>query len=146
MASDFDDYVSFRFRPNPGGRHGSYRSERHQPAPRVVVERSGGKQDAGRPARAVCPTRLGKAATRPSVQLGPNQFRVKGNERPYYDVNLDLDVPCDCNDAQFHGRGCLHELRARLHRGDLTLLQTLGETLLARENRLREAGLLDEGE
>lgn len=84
------------------------------------------------------PARLRRAAVRPSVRLGPNQFRVKGNVEKYYDVNLDLDVPCTCYDAEYHGRGCLHELRARLHRGDVELLQALGDMLLKQEQRNTE--------
>ena len=84
------------------------------------------------------PARLRRAAARACLQLGPNQFRVEGRHEKHYDVNLDLDTPCDCYDAQFHGRGCLHELRARLQRGDGTLMQALGDMLLAAEKRMKE--------
>lgn len=84
------------------------------------------------------PARLRRASVRACIQLGPNQFRVEGRHEKYYDVNLDLDTPCDCKDAMHHGSGCLHELRARLQRGDGTLMQALGEMLLAAEKRMKE--------
>lgn len=76
------------------------------------------------------PGRLRRAAQRAVKRLGPQQFRVAGNHEAYWDVNLDLDTPCDCPDAQFHGRGCLHELAARLQNGDMGLIQGLGDMLL----------------
>lgn len=79
--------------------------------------------------------RLKKAAQRAVVRLGPNQFRVEGSHQLSYDVNLDLDWPCDCADAQFHGRGCLHELAARLHAGDGRLIMALGHMLLEATKR-----------
>lgn len=87
--------------------------------------------------RAYDPRRLEKASVRPSWRLGPNQFRVKGNEEEFYDVNLDLDTPCTCLDAFYHGRGCLHELRARMHNGDTELLTALGE-MIQRLNARKE--------
>lgn len=81
------------------------------------------------------PGRLRRAATRAVKQLGPRQFRVRGSHEAYWDVNLDLDTPCDCPDAQYHGRGCLHELSARLASGDMKLVLALGEMLLAKEKR-----------
>lgn len=84
------------------------------------------------------PGRLRRAAVRVVVKFGPHQYRVAGNHAPYWDVNLELDTPCDCPDAQFHGRGCLHELAARLHDGDAKLMQALGDMLLAAERRAAE--------
>lgn len=81
------------------------------------------------------PARLRRGAARAVKKLGPHQYRVRGNHSPHYDVNLDLDTPCDCPDAQYHGRGCLHELAARLHDGDGKLIQALGDMLLANEKR-----------
>lgn len=85
------------------------------------------------------PGRLRRGALRAVKKLGPHQYRVAGNHSPHYDVNLDLDTPCDCPDAQYHGRGCLHELAARLHDGDMKLVMALGEQLLAAEKRLKAA-------
>lgn len=82
--------------------------------------------------------RLMRGATRPVKRLGPMQFRVKGNDQPYYDVNLELDTPCDCVDAQMHGRPCLHEIAARLQNGDLGLVQALGDALLKAQQRTEE--------
>lgn len=84
------------------------------------------------------PARLRRAAVRPCERLGPNQVRVKGNVEPWYDVNLDLDTPCECVDARVRGRGCLHELKARMVCGDLTLLQALGEMLARAEKHANE--------
>lgn len=85
--------------------------------------------------RAYDPSRLRRARERAVERLGPNQFRVQGAHRKYYDVNLDLDTPCDCEDAYYHGRGCLHELAARLQAGDTRLILALGFMLLADERR-----------
>jgi hypothetical protein len=79
------------------------------------------------------PGRLRRASTRAVKKLGPRQYRVRGNHEPFWDVNLDLDTPCTCPDAEFHGRGCLHELAARLHDGDMALVQALGDMLLKAE-------------
>lgn len=63
------------------------------------------------------PGRLRKAAQLAVERLGPMQFRVRGQEEPFYDVNLDLDTPCTCLDAWHHGRNCKHELAGKLHVG-----------------------------
>lgn len=84
------------------------------------------------------PGRLRRGATRAVRKLGPHQYRVAGTHQRYYDVNLDIDTPCDCEDARWHGRGCLHELAARLHDGDVALIQALGDMLLKAEQANRE--------
>jgi hypothetical protein len=81
------------------------------------------------------PGRLRRGAARRVERLGPHQFRVRGTHRKYYDVNLEIDTPCDCDDARFHGRSCLHELAARLHDGDPKLIMALGMMLLEREKK-----------
>lgn len=81
------------------------------------------------------PWRLRRGAVRAVERLGPHQYRVRGTHQPYYDVNLEIDTPCTCEDAFFHGRGCLHELAARLQDGDQKLRQALGDMLLAAEKR-----------
>lgn len=83
--------------------------------------------------RAFSPARLRRGIQRGVVRLAPHVFRVEGRHQKFYDVDLTSDVPCDCADAQFKGRGCLHELAARLHDGDATLIQSLGDMLLAAE-------------
>jgi hypothetical protein len=85
--------------------------------------------------RAFDPNRLRRGLQRGVVRLGPNQFRIEGRHETHYDVNLDLDVPCVCKDAEYHGRGCKHELLARLHNGDAALIQSLGDMLLSQEKR-----------
>jgi hypothetical protein len=85
------------------------------------------------------PGRLRRGAVRAVVRLGPHQYRVAGNVEPWYDVNLELDVPCCCKWAFYHGRGCLHELAARLHDGDAKLLQALGDMLLRAEQAREES-------
>jgi hypothetical protein len=84
------------------------------------------------------PARLRRGAARAVKKLGPHQYRVRGTEREFYDVDLTSDVPCDCADAQFHGRGCLHELAGRLHDGDMALIQALGNMLLEAEKHAKE--------
>jgi uncharacterized Zn finger protein len=76
------------------------------------------------------PGRLRRAAQLAVKRLGPMQFRVRGQDEPFYDVNLEIDTPCTCMDAYHHGRGCKHELAARLQNGDLALIQALGDMLL----------------
>lgn len=88
--------------------------------------------------RAYEPGRLRRAAQLAVQRLGPNQFRVRGQDEPFYDVNLDLDTPCDCADAWHRGRGCKHELCARMANGDIGLLQALGQMLLVAEERNKE--------
>jgi hypothetical protein len=97
-------------------------------------------QPAARPPsreRAFDPNRLRRGAVRAVEKLGPHQYRVEGRHQKFYDVNLEADgVPCDCADAFYRGRGCLHELAARLHDGDGPLIQSLGDILLRQEKHL----------
>lgn len=81
------------------------------------------------------PGRLRRAAQLAVKRLGPGQARVKGQDEPWYDVDLSADVPCYCKDAEFHGRGCKHELAVRLASGDMGLIQALGEMLNAAQQR-----------
>ena len=82
------------------------------------------------------PARLARGASRAVRKVGARQYRVQGTHEPYYDVNLELDTPCTCEDARFHGRGCLHELAARLHDGDMALIQALGDMLLRAQEHM----------
>jgi hypothetical protein len=75
--------------------------------------------------------RLIRAAAIPVYErYGPGQYRVKGTDEPEYFVDLSADIPCYCKDAQHHGRGCKHELCARLQEGDMGLRLALGQILL----------------
>lgn len=100
-----------------------------------LIVRGMSAPSAGDPAptreRAFDPARLRRGIQRGVLRLGPMQFRVQGSHQRYYDVDLNVDPPCYCADAQYRGRGCLHELVARLHAGDAQLIQSLGEMLLA---------------
>lgn len=98
-------------------------------APRAEQKHYNGEYDPGR---------LRRGATRAVKKVGPRQYMVAGNEQRVYAVNLELDTPCTCRDAEFHGRGCLHELAARLHDGDMKLIQALGDMLLQAEQRNEE--------
>lgn len=91
------------------------------------------------PREAIDPARLRRASLLAVERLGPMQFRVRGQAEAFYDVNMELDVPCTCKDAEFHGRGCKHELIARMLNGDLPLLNMLGEMLLKQEQHREEA-------
>jgi hypothetical protein len=75
--------------------------------------------------------RLMRAAVLAVKRVGEGKFRVRGQHEPYYHVDLTADVPCYCKDSEFHGRGCKHELAARLVNGDQVLRIALGEMLLA---------------
>lgn len=77
------------------------------------------------------PVRLRRAAVLAVRSLGDGKYRVRGQHEPFYNVDLTADVPCYCKDAEFHGRGCKHELAARLTSGDQVLRLALGEMLLA---------------
>jgi len=88
--------------------------------------------------RAYDPARLKRGSVRGVEKLGPHQYRVEGRHEKYYDVNLELDTPCDCKDAQIRGRNCLHELAARLHDGDGPLIQSLGEMLLKAQQAMQQ--------
>ena len=79
------------------------------------------------------PGRLWRGGHRPIRPLGPMQYEVAGNDEPSYFVNLELDTPCDCRDAQIRGRPCLHELAARLQMGEEGLVLAFGEMLAARQ-------------
>lgn len=77
--------------------------------------------------------RLLRGAERPVRKVGPRQYAVAGTRTIWF-VNLDLDVPCECPDAQYrHTRVgvCLHEASARLQEGEPLLLEAL-QRLLAR--------------
>jgi hypothetical protein len=89
------------------------------------------------PARAFDPARLRRAAQLAVQRIGATTFAVRGQEEPYYYVDLAGDLPCACKDAEFHGSGCKHELAARLANGDMPLVMALGEMLL-RAERARE--------
>lgn len=84
------------------------------------------------------PGRLRRAAVLAVRKLGPHQYRVRGQSEAYYDVNLEIDTPCCCADSWHRGRGCKHELAARLHDGDVALIQALGDMLLKAEQANRE--------
>jgi hypothetical protein len=86
--------------------------------------------------RAFSPARLRRGIQRAAVRLGPHQFRIEGRHQRFYNVDLTAEYPCDCADAMYHGRGCLHELCARLHDGDQKLIQSLGHYLLEREHHV----------
>ena len=79
---------------------------------------------------AVCPNRLRRAAQLAVERLGPMQFRVRGQDEPYYDVALDVDPPCYCMDSQMRGPNCKHTLISRMANGDLALINALGNMLL----------------
>lgn len=83
--------------------------------------------------RAFSPDRLRRGIKRGVAKLAENLYRVEGRHEDFYNVDLSAEYPCDCLDAQYHGRGCLHELVARLHAGDAALIQSLGDMLLAQE-------------
>lgn len=85
------------------------------------------------------PSRLRRGAVRAVKPLGDHKYLVAGNDEPTYTVDLTQDVPCFCKDSEFHGRGCLHELAARLHDGDPKLMMALGMMLLESEKRLKDA-------
>lgn len=82
--------------------------------------------------------RLLRGADRPVRQVGPRQYMVAGTKAIWY-VNLDLDVPCECPDAQYRHTNvgmCLHECAARLQEREPLLVTALGALLERRALRL----------
>lgn len=84
------------------------------------------------------PARLRRAAVLAVRKIGPQQYRVRGQSQWSYDVDLSADIPCYCKDAEYHGRGCKHELASRLAAGDQALRIALGEMLLAVQKKNEE--------
>jgi hypothetical protein len=76
------------------------------------------------------PGRLRRAAQLAVKRLGAQQFEIRGQDEPFYFVDLSADVPCYCKDAEYHGRGCKHFLAAQLANGNMPLIQALGDMLL----------------
>jgi hypothetical protein len=72
-------------------------------------------------------------------QIGPRQYRVAGNEQPYYDVDLDGDPPCYCEDQDWSGRrirnNCKHTLAARIVAQEPSVIPSLMELAYALEQR-----------
>lgn len=72
-------------------------------------------------------------------QVGPRQFKVAGNEQPYYDVDLDGDPMCYCDDQDWAGRkirnNCKHVLAARIVAKDPSVIPSLMELAYALEQR-----------
>jgi hypothetical protein len=87
------------------------------------------------------PGRLRRAvALLPFVQqIGPKDFRVKGNDEPQYHVALETNPPCYCRDAEMRGVQCKHELCCRLWLREPQVVQALGDMLLQQEKNLKEA-------
>lgn len=90
---------------------------------------------------AIEPGRLRRAvALLPFVeQIGPRDFRVKGNDEPQYHVSLDTNPPCYCRDAEMRGMQCKHEICCRLRLREPQVVQALGDLLLQQEKNLKEA-------
>lgn len=89
------------------------------------------------------PGRLERARSLAITKTGPGrQYRVKGQDEPWYDVDLDVDPPCYCADQENRGKQiggkCKHVLAALLQERHPALLQALGESLLRQEQNLEE--------
>jgi hypothetical protein len=67
-------------------------------------------------------------------KIGPGQYRVSGNDEPYYDVDVNVDPACYCADQAHRSLMCKHEIISRMRDGDPALIQALGDMLLAAEN------------
>lgn len=117
-----DEYGGHTFLPSP-----------QAPLPivrRVVPE--------GRREEAVESGRLRRAATRAIKKIGPGQYVVQGTvERCWY-VDLSLDYPCQCPDAQYRGARCLHTIAAQLQEREPGVVLALGELLLQQQHALRD--------
>lgn len=83
-------------------------------------------------------------------RIAPGEYRVwrakrVGRElvRSARNVNLHLDLPCDCEDNDYRGRttrgNCKHVLAARMAEGDLGVLGMVGPVLLRRQRIQEEA-------
>jgi hypothetical protein len=86
------------------------------------------------------PGRLRRAIKRlPFVeQVGPRQFRVKGNDEPWYAVDLDVEPPCYCKDRENRGVQCLHELACRLRLFEPQAVKAMADLIEMDERNAKE--------
>lgn len=88
------------------------------------------------------PGRLARAKDLAIEKVGPRQYRVRGQDEPFYMVDLDVDPPCYCADQENRGKQiggkCKHVLAALLQEHNPALMQALGESLLRQEQNLEE--------
>lgn len=106
--------------------------------PDALIARGPKRAAESTPDRPYDPARLRRASRLTVQRLGNGQFRVSGQHERYYDVDVTADIPCYCKDAEYHGRGCKHELACRLASGDMALIQALGD-MLAKAQQASEA-------
>lgn len=86
---------------------------------------------------AICMQRLFRGYQRAIRRIGPRTYLVRGNDEPRYVVNLNDEWPCTCADAYWHGRGCLHELAARLQEREPGVMLALGMALLKNQRAMQ---------
>ena len=84
--------------------------------------------------------RLRRGAELGVERLGPRQFRVQGQRHPSYDVDLDGDPPCTCDDWLWRGERtpCKHLCAALLQERDPRVMSVY-VALLEAEVRLGRA-------
>ena len=77
--------------------------------------------------------------------LGPGEVEILSTNNKHRYVNLNSDLPCDCEDQDFRGvpiRGqCKHVLCARMLNGDVALLTAWGIELMRRAERVEAANV-----
>lgn len=96
----------------------------------------------GRLVRAIGIVRAGMGDEKTIHRFGPDQFRVKGNTEPWYDVDLMGDQRCFCKDAQFspwYDRMCKHEMACRLMNQEQGMLSHMMEVVYREEQRKEQA-------
>lgn len=100
------------------------------------------------PVRAYCPSRFRRAVQLAVTQIGPRQYRVRGQDEPYYDISLDDDPPCYCKDQEINGRKlggrCKHVIASMLQEREPTAMAELVALFIRQQQRLRDAGLEDD--
>ena len=96
------------------------------------------------PVRAYCPSRFRRAVQLAVTQIGPRQYRVRGQDEPHYDVDLDGDPPCYCRDNEYRGRRiqqkCKHHIAALLQARDPMMLNALIDDYARRLEREENDG------
>src|SRR5689334_18766891 len=97
----------------------------------------------GRLVRAIAIIRAGQRDGKPTLKrLGPQQFKVRGNDQPVYYVDLTAEQRCWCKDAEFssrYERMCKHEIACRLANMEPGMLSHMVDVIAREEQRKLQA-------
>lgn len=103
----------------------------------------GASVEYGRLVRAIGIIRAGQQENKPTIERrGVSEFLVKGNDQPFYAVDLSADQRCYCKDAEFspfYDRMCKHEISCRLVNREPGMLAHMVEVIAREEARKEQA-------